>query len=80
MKYKKVNGLAALSIERRKEISRLGGLAVHQQKKGHEFTPEEASKAGSIGGVARQKLGGVYKFTEEDRRKSALARQRQKKL
>lgn len=52
---KKKRGLATLSPEKRKEIARLGGISAHLLKVAHEFTPKEASRAGKLGGVARQK-------------------------
>ena len=48
-------GFAAMSPERRREISSAGGKAAHAQRKGHEFTPEEARRAGAKGGAAQRK-------------------------
>ncbi len=44
-------GLAMVSIERRKEISRAGGKAAHALGTAHKWDSEEASKAGKIGGT-----------------------------
>lgn len=54
---KKLKGFALLSEERRKEISSVGGKAAHASGNGHEFTSEEAKRAGQLGGraVARKK-------------------------
>jgi uncharacterized protein len=49
---KKKRGFAALSPERRREISSLGGIKAHEAGKGHEFTSEEAKAAGAKGGAA----------------------------
>ena len=47
-------GFAALTPERRTEISRLGGRAAHAAGTAHRFTPEEAETAGRKGGLARR--------------------------
>jgi general stress protein YciG len=49
---KKPRGFAAISPERHREISRLGGLAAHQKGVAHEWGPESARIAGSLGGIA----------------------------
>jgi len=45
-------GFAAISPERRSEISRAGGKAAHVAGTAHEFTPEQAREAGRKGGQA----------------------------
>ena len=45
-------GFAAMSEERRKEVSRAGGLSAHARGHAHTFTPEEARRAGRRGGSA----------------------------
>ena len=45
-------GFAALSKERRKEISSKGGKVAHERGTAHEFTSSEAQVAGKKGGVA----------------------------
>ena len=45
-------GFAAMSPDRVREISRLGGKAAHQKGVAHEFTREEAQAAGRKGGLA----------------------------
>jgi general stress protein YciG len=45
-------GWAAMSAERRREISRLGGKASHASGRGHRWTSEEAREAGKKGGKA----------------------------
>lgn len=47
---RKPSGFGLLSEERRREIARRGGLAAHAKGKAHEFTSEEARKAGAKGG------------------------------
>lgn len=49
-KIKKPRGLAAVSPERRAEISRMGGLAVPSEKRMFAKNRELASSAGRIGG------------------------------
>lgn len=45
-------GFAAMSPEKHRAISRLGGRAVHESGRGHKWTSETARAAGSKGGVA----------------------------
>jgi general stress protein YciG len=49
-KVKKARGFALLTPERRTEIARKGGQKVHALGLGHQWTKEEASKAGQVGG------------------------------
>lgn len=55
---KKPRGFAAISPERRKEISSLGGKAAHAAGTAHKYTPEEAQAAGRKGGLAPHKRRG----------------------
>ena len=48
-------GFAALSPERRREISSKGGKRAHELGVGHTFSREEARLAGSKGGKASRK-------------------------
>jgi uncharacterized protein len=43
-------GFASMSPEKQREIASMGGIAAHEQGRAHEFTPEEAQKAGRRGG------------------------------
>lgn len=43
-------GFASLDLERRREISSLGGVAAHVKGTAHEFTTAEARQAGKKGG------------------------------
>ena len=49
---KQKRGFAALSPERRAEISRQGGKAAHARGTAHKWTEEEARAAGRKGGLA----------------------------
>jgi uncharacterized protein len=48
---KKLVGFAAMSPERRFEISQKAGKKAHELGKAHKFTPAEASAAGKKGGA-----------------------------
>lgn len=50
---KKKRGLAALPAKRRKEIARKGNQRLRELGKVHQFTSEEAAKAGARGGRAK---------------------------
>ena len=45
-------GFAAMSPERQREIASQGGRAAHQQGVAHEWSAEEARRAGKKGGQA----------------------------
>ncbi|MBI3332415.1 general stress protein [Candidatus Peregrinibacteria bacterium] len=47
---KRKRGFAAMSPEQRRRIASMGGRRSHELGTGHEWTSEEAAKAGSIGG------------------------------
>ena len=44
-------GFASMNEEKQREIARMGGRAAHEKGTAHEFTPEEARRAGRKGGV-----------------------------
>jgi general stress protein YciG len=46
-------GFAGMDPARQREIASQGGKASHQQGTGHEWTSEEAARAGRKGGQAR---------------------------
>lgn len=52
---KSERGFAAMDPKRQREIASEGGKAAHQSGNAHEFTPEEARKAGRKGGKASSK-------------------------
>ncbi len=47
-------GFASMDPERQREIASEGGKAAHEKGTAHEFTPEEARKAGSMSHANRQ--------------------------
>ena len=52
---KSERGFAAMDPKRQREIASKGGKAAHQSGNAHEFTSEEARKAGRKGGQASSK-------------------------
>ena len=46
-------GFASMDASKQKEIARKGGRAAHEKGTAHEFTSEEARRAGRKGGEAR---------------------------
>ncbi len=48
-------GFASMNIEKRRKIASKGGRAAHAKGTAHEFTAEEARKAGRKGGRSRKK-------------------------
>jgi general stress protein YciG len=46
----KRRGFASMSAERRREIAARGGRAAHEAGTAHQFTSEEARRAGKKGG------------------------------
>lgn len=49
---KEHRGFASMDRVRQREIASLGGKAAHAQKTAHEWTKEEATRAGRKGGTA----------------------------
>lgn len=49
---KSTRGFASMDAKKRAEIASKGGKAAHASGKAHEFTHEEAVKAGKRGGIA----------------------------
>ena len=54
MVEKAKRGFARFSPEKRRAIASMGGKAAHEKGTAHEFTSEEAVKAGRKGGLARR--------------------------
>lgn len=52
MARRQERGFAAMDPEQQREIARLGGRAAHQRGTAHEWTVEEAARAGRKGGEA----------------------------
>jgi general stress protein YciG len=50
----KPKGFAAMSAEKRAQISRMGGKAAHKKGVAHEWSKKEAKAAGQKGGKARK--------------------------
>jgi len=46
----KARGFAAMDEKKQRQIASLGGRAAHEKGTAHEFTPEEARRAGREGG------------------------------
>ena len=77
-------GFAAMSPDKRREISSKGGKASHDKGTLHKFTPDECSdggvktsqnkdhavEIGRKGGKTSRDNGTLYKFTSEDCRKA----------
>ncbi len=63
MSTKGKQGFAAMTGKQRRAISSLGGKAVHQQGKAHQWTSEEAREAGKIGG--KWSKSKIPRFKEE---------------
>jgi len=55
MSGQRKRGFAALSPEKQRAIARKGGQAAHGKGTAHEFSPEEARRAGHLGGKAVSK-------------------------
>jgi general stress protein YciG len=49
----KARGFAAMEPERRRDISRKGGVAAHRKGTAHQWNPVTAREAGRKGGLAR---------------------------
>jgi hypothetical protein len=49
---RKARGFAALDLERRRDISRKGGIAAHRKGTAHQWNPTTAREAGRKGGLA----------------------------
>ncbi|MFC5548333.1 KGG domain-containing protein [Massilia aerilata] len=54
----KNRGFASMDPERQREIASQGGKAAHQKGTAHEFTSEEARRAGSMSHGNRQSAAG----------------------
>jgi hypothetical protein len=50
---KKKQGFAVMSLEKRKEIARKGGLSAHKKGVAHQWTSKEAAAAGRKGASNR---------------------------
>ncbi len=50
----KARGFAAMDPERRRDISKKGGIAAHHKGTAHQWTPITAREAGRKGGLANR--------------------------
>lgn len=62
----KKQGFSAMSPEKHREIARKGGIAAHKKGTAHEWTPDEARKAGREGGTISRGGRGRLKGDETD--------------
>ena len=60
---KERRGFASMSPERQREIASKGGRAAHEKGTAHEWTPEEARRAGRKGGQVSR--GGRGRLPED---------------
>ena len=66
---KERRGFASMSPERQREIASKGGRAAHEKGTAHEWTAEEARRAGRKGGQVSR--GGRGRLAEESAEPSA---------
>lgn len=52
LKNKSKRGFASMDPAKQREIAGMGGRAAHAMGNAHEFTPDEARRAGRKGGIA----------------------------
>ncbi len=64
-------GFAAMSREKQREIASKGGRAAHAKGTAHEWTSEEAQKAGRKGGTISRGGKGRERIARESRDASA---------
>jgi general stress protein YciG len=69
---RKPRGLAAVSPERRREISRMGGKAAEAAGVRHRFNPETARAAGQKAAAKLHAEGKAYQWTPETAREASL--------
>lgn len=62
------HGFAAMDARRQQEIAAKGGRAAHASGNAHQFSPEEARKAGAAGGRAAHARGRAHRFSSEEAR------------
>ena len=62
---KVLRGFAAMSPEKRREVSGKGGKSAHAQGLAHQWTSEEASEAGKKGSKTAHAQGTAYRWTKE---------------
>ncbi len=73
---KSARGFASMDPTKQRAIASKGGKAAHAQGRAHEFSPDEARKAGRVGGEV---VSENRAHMAEIGRKGGLARGRNKK-
>lgn len=63
-------GFASMDPARQREIASEGGKAAHEKGTAHEFTSEEARRAGTKGGQAAHRKGTAHEFDSEEAREA----------
>jgi len=62
----KKRGFGAMDPEKQRQISSLGGRAVHASGKRHAWTEETAREAGRLGGLAAARKKALEEKTREE--------------
>jgi uncharacterized protein len=63
-------GFAAMDEKRQKAIASMGGRAAHRSGTAHQWSPEEARRAGKKGGRAAHERGTAHQWDEEEARRA----------
>jgi general stress protein YciG len=63
-------GFASMDPARQREIASEGGKAAHEKGTAHEFTSEEARRAGTKGGQAAHQKGTAHEFDSKEAREA----------
>lgn len=69
-------GFASMDPERQREIASEGGKAAHERGTAHEFTSEEARRAGSMSHGNRQSESSASRSGGEDKKSEHKSEQR----
>jgi len=63
-------GFAAMDEERQRAIASAGGRAAHRRGTAHQWSPEEARRAGKKGGRAAHERGTAHQWDEDEARRA----------
>lgn len=63
-------GFASMDKDKQEEIASKGGKAAHESGNAHEFTSEEARKAGQKGGKVAHERGTAHEFDSKEAQKA----------
>lgn len=63
-------GFASMDDDKQRDIASEGGKAAHESGNAHEFSSEEARKAGQKGGKVAHERGTAHEFSSEEARKA----------